>query len=62
VSVRDNELTLEFDADDAFRLGLDNRVVIVDLAVDEASIERLREGLQRTLTYGRQRSQPTLVL
>lgn len=47
--------------DDLEALNLNETEIEVTLAVDDESIEQLRQGLRRILTYGRPDAHPTLV-
>lgn len=62
VRLRDRLLTIEFELDAAQELGLDDPIVGIMLAVDDESVDLLRTGLQQTLSYGRERSRPSMDL
>jgi Immunity protein 10 len=62
VRLRDRLLRIEFEPGAARELGLGDPVVEITLAVDGESVDQLRAGLTRTLSYGRERSRPLLVL
>ncbi len=60
VRLQRRTLRIQFEPSAAEGLGLDDPVVEVTLAVDDAAIQQLKSGLQRTFSYGRERSLPVL--
>ena len=60
VRLRSRTLRSEFEPTAAEGLGLDDAVVEITLEVDDESIEQLKSGLQRTFSYGRERSRPVV--
>ncbi|MEV4383066.1 Imm10 family immunity protein [Streptosporangium sp. NPDC049644] len=58
IRLSDNVLRVVFDPDDLEALGLAEPEVEVALDVDQESVEQLRQGLRRILSYGRADARP----
>jgi hypothetical protein len=61
VTLRDGVLRVVVGPDDLEALGLDDPEIEADLAVDDDSVEQLRQGLRRILAYGRADAYPAVV-
>jgi hypothetical protein len=61
VTLRDGVLRVVVGTDDLEALGLDDPEIEAILAVDDESVEQLRQGLRRILAYGRADAYPAVV-
>jgi hypothetical protein len=61
VAISNGVLRVVVADDDLKALGLDHAEIEATLAVDEKSIEQLRQSLRRVLTYGRPETHPVMV-
>lgn len=61
IAIHGKVLSVVFDPDDLEALGLADSEVEVTLDVDEASVEQLRQGLRRILSYGRTDARPRVL-
>jgi hypothetical protein len=61
VAISNGVLRVVVADDDLEALGLDHAEIEATLAVDEKSIEQLRQSLRRVLTYGRPETHPVMV-